>query len=487
MDQRELNKKSQLADFAWYLAGSLVVAIIAIIKLPVFTSRFTPEEFGIFSLVSITYTYLSAVLYNWITSCIYRYYQEFAGNGEKGVLFTNTGFLFLVSSILLLIISAAWYFFAGDSTVSLLVLLAFCFLFTNQLFSMFLVVFKLEGRSLHYNLYQALQALFSFLLILYMIFGLEFRIEAIFAGQIMVTLLLLVILFIKNRSLIVSVSHAKISREIIVRFMRYGFIGFISSAGIFVLISSDRYIIALFDNIGHVGIYNQVYQVGQVSIYFLVTVFFNAITPGLSKLLTGYSKADEKQLHEYIYGFIIIMVPVAFYLTLFARQVAEFLLGVEFRVGYTMIPLIVFSSFLYGLTLFNETRMKFDNKFKPVVWGVVIACVLNVSMNFILIPWLGYTWAAFTTLVAYLFLFIYYYAMDDLVFLKDARFRKIAANISVILALQFLADLLIRKFMVFNPDKWFTLVEAVLLFLLYGIVMIRLKLVNIGLYLKKSG
>src|SRR3989337_2370679 len=124
MDQRELNKKSQLADFAWYLAGSLVVAIIAIIKLPVFTSRFTPEEFGIFSLVSITYTYLSAVLYNWITSCIYRYYQEFAGNGEKGVLFTNTGFLFLVSSILLLIISAAWYFFAGDSTVSLLVLLA---------------------------------------------------------------------------------------------------------------------------------------------------------------------------------------------------------------------------------------------------------------------------------------------------------------------------------------------------------------------------
>jgi O-antigen/teichoic acid export membrane protein len=472
-----------LRDFVWYLSGSLVIALIAIIKLPVFTSRFTPEEFGVFTLVSITYTYLSVTLYNWITSCIYRYYQEFAGNKEKGVLFSNTAFLFLASSLVLLIISAVWYVVAESSTVSLLVWLAFGFLFTNQIFSMFLVVFKLRGEALRYNLYQVLQSLFSFILILVLIFRLDFRIEAIFAGQIMVTLLLLAVLILKNRSLIRELSAASLSRTLIVRFLKYGLVGFISSAGIFILISSDRYIIALYDSIGHVGIYNQVYQVGQVSVYFLVTVFFNAITPRL-RMLTGYTRANEKQLFDYINVFIILVLPVAFYLSLFARQVAEFLLGPQFREGYTMIPLIVISSFLYGLTLFNETRMKFDNRFRPVVWGVVMACVLNIGLNFIFIPWLGYTWAAFTTLIAYLFLFIYYYATDDLKFLRDARFKRTVMVISLLLGLQLLADLLIRNFMDFNPGKWITLLEAFLLFLVYGTVVIRMKLIS-TFFLKK--
>src|SRR5665647_2883305 len=73
----------QTGDFLIYLTGSLVVALVAIIKLPVFTSHFTPAEFGVFTLVSITYTYLSITLYGWISSCLYRYYHEFTDKGEE--------------------------------------------------------------------------------------------------------------------------------------------------------------------------------------------------------------------------------------------------------------------------------------------------------------------------------------------------------------------------------------------------------------------
>jgi O-antigen/teichoic acid export membrane protein len=473
-----LQKTKQIRDFLFYLSGSLFLAIIAIIKLPVFTSQFTPLEFGLYSLVSITFSYLSIALYNWITSCIYRFYIQYKETNKLKVLISNIFCLYILSSVFLLLISLIWFYLASNYTISLLVILAFAFLFINQLFNMFLVILKLEGNARNYNLLQIAQSLFSFLLILYMIFRMDFRIEAIFVGQIIVTMVLLGLLFIQNRSMIRDLSISHLSVTEIRNYIGYGFAGFISSAGVLILISSDRYIIALFGDLSKVGIYNQIYQVGQVSIYFLVTVFFNTITPRFNKILIGYNQHYENELIEYINYYILLVLPVAFYLSMFARQVAQFLLGVEFRQGYYMIPWIIGSSFIYGLTLFNETKMKFDNNLAPVIKGVIVACILNVGLNFLLIPKLGYSWAAITTLVAYLFLFIYYYGRDDLKFLRNVLLRKTILIITVVLGLQYFIDLFIRKSMLIGLNKWFTLLEAALFFVLYTIVVFGMKLIN---------
>jgi O-antigen/teichoic acid export membrane protein len=475
----EKTNQKTLRDFIYYLSGSLILAIIAIIRLPVFTSHFTPSEFGVFSLVSITYTYLSVTLYNWITSCIYRYFHEYGESKQYPELFSNIIFLFLVSSMILLLISVCWYWVAGSQNVRELVIPAFCYLFTGQVFNMFLVIFKLQGKSLNYNLYQIVQAAFSFLFILLLIFWMKLPIKAIFTGQIIINVVLLSILTIKNSHFLKQISPGFLSMALIRKLVRYGSIGLISSAGIFILISSDRYIIALFEDMSRVGIYNQVYQVGQVSVYFLVTVFFNTITPGFNQLLTGYSRKNEKLLLDYVNAFVLLVLPATFYVSVFAKQVSEFLLGEAFREGYTMIPWIVISSFIYGLTLFNETKLKFEHHFKPVVWGVVIACLLNICLNFIFIPRFGYAWAAINTFIAYFFLFIFYYVKDNFSFFRDIRLIRIILITMVVLVIQVLVDMFIRRVMDADLNKWLTLLEATLFFAIYMGVVIRLKLFRI--------
>lgn len=466
----------QTGDFLIYLTGSLVVALVAIIKLPVFTSHFTPAEFGVFTLVSITYTYLSITLYGWITSCLYRYYHEFTDKGEEGYLYSNITFLFILSSVVLMLLSLIWYFIAGNSTICRLVVLAFCYLFTNQLFSMFLVIYKIEGKAFHYNFYQIAQSVFSLILILLMIFYTSLGIQVLFTGQIVISLILLVILFIQNHGIVSKLRFGMVSRVLIRKLLRYGSVGLISSAGIFILISSDRYIIALYDSTSHVGIYNQVYQVGQVSVYFLVTVFFNTITPGFNKLLTGFTRKNEKQLMNYVYAFVLLILPLTFYVSIFARQVAEFLLGKEFRQGFAMIPWIVISSFLYGLTLFNETKMKFEHQFRPVLWGVIIACLLNAALNFMFVPVWGYSWAAISTFIAYLFLFIYYYAKDDFPYLRDKGLIRIVLISITILLGEMAVDTMIRKGFSIDLNKWLTLVEGSVFLGIYTGLVIYFKL-----------
>jgi O-antigen/teichoic acid export membrane protein len=301
------------------------------------------------------------------------------------------------------------------------------------------------------------------------------RIEALFAGPVMINLVLLLMLCWKRRSLLRQLSVRFISPALIRRFTQYGFVGFLSSLGVFILVSSDRYIIALFEDISRVGIYNQVYQVGQVSVYFLITAYFNAITPGLNRLLTGKSTGAETRLEAYIQAFLLFMIPVTFYLSLFSEQVADFLLGGEFRQGYTMIPWIMVSSFFYGLSLFSETRMKFENRFKPVIQGVILACILNGVLNFALIPVLGYTWAAVTTFLAYFFLFLFYYKKDDIRYLRGETLR-ITGRVLMVLLLQYLADQILRKVLGIGLNKWLTLIEVIIFSVIYLAAVFRLGL-----------
>jgi O-antigen/teichoic acid export membrane protein len=469
---RSIHSYRQIRDFVFYLSGALILALIAIVRLPVFTSHFTPAEFGLFSLVSITYTYLSIALYNWINSCVYRYYHEYEESRQLHVLYSNIFLLFLSASAVLLIVSAGWYIRAGGKEIRRLMVPAFFYLFTNQIFSVLLVIYKIRGKALLFNLFQSLQALFSFLVILLLIFHLDVGIDAIFIGQAFVNLILTLVLLILNRSILGEISLASLSAKFVRKMLHYGFVGFIGSMGIFILISSDRYVIALFQDISRVGIYNQVYQVGQVSVYFVVTVFFNTITPGFNKLLSGITKENEKQLMNYVYTFLLLIIPITFYVSIFSRQVADLLLGEGFRQGFPMIPWIVTSSFLYGLTLFNETKMKFEHRFSPLLWGVLIACVLNLSLNFVFVPLWGYSWAAISTFIAYLFLFLYYYFSDDFPYLRDKHLIRILLVSAAILLTELAVDIIIRKVFFIDLNKWLTVLEgAVFMGIYIGLVL----------------
>jgi O-antigen/teichoic acid export membrane protein len=466
----------QARDFILYLSGSLVVAFVAIIRLPVFTQHFSPAELGLFSLVSITYSYVSILLYNWINTCLYRFYYEHEARGNLYILYSHAWFLFVIASLILAVGSLVWIMLAATHEMKLLLLSGVFFLFTSQWVSVLLVIAKIRGESVRYNIFQSLQAGFSFIVILLLIFRSGWGVQAIFTGQSIINILLILILLIHYRDIARDISISEITGEFTRKMLRYGSVGIISSVGILILVLSDRYIIAGLDSIGHAGIYNQVYQVGQVSVYFLVTVFFNTITPGFNKLLAGYASERGQSLSRYVQIYLLLVLPVAFYVSMFSKEVAEFLLKGQFYDGFSIIPWIVISSFLYGLTMFNETKMKFEHRFKPVVWGIGIACILNIGLNVAGIPVWGYQFAAISTFVAYLFLMIYYYIRDDFHYLKDKEVLRTLFMGLVVLASQWIIDRVLRMIFMLEMNKWMTMVEGLIFMVLYaGLVMKRSK------------
>jgi O-antigen/teichoic acid export membrane protein len=214
-----------------------------------------------------------------------------------------------------------------------------------------------------------------------------------------------------------------------------------------------------------VGIYNQVYNISQLSVVALVTVFFNTINPRMNRELEINFENSNQLISTYLFVFLLVGLPVITYFSMFAKQMALILLGEEFRSGYTIMPYVFISAFLYGLFLFTEIKFKFAEKLKNIALGMILASVINIGLNFLLIPAYGYKWAAITTFISYGFLFLYFYLQDSLDFFKNKSFvKKILMGI-VILLIQILINFILRQYLDLNV--YLTILEATIFFILY--------------------
>jgi O-antigen/teichoic acid export membrane protein len=469
-------------DFFWYFTGSIIPALIAFIRLPIFTRYFSPEEYGYYTLVTSTFTYMSMVLFSWIASCLWRFHTEAEKNNTLNSLYSNLIFLSLVSSLIMLVIASFWLVLVKSALVYKLVFLSFLQLTTGQALSLYLVIVRIREKALFYNLIYSLQAIGAFALLFYFAFSLHYRIESILIGQVIINfvLILVVIASIKKFP---RISFALVTGKSVRNLLKYGAVGLFTSFCVLLLVSADRYIIAIFNDIGSVGIYNQVYMLGQFSIYHLVTVYFNTINPRLIKILTYKPSGLNDQVSGYIRFFIIILLPLVCYFSIFSRQMAAILLGEKFRIGYRMIPFIMTSSFVYGLTLFNEAKLKFENRFSTLITGMTIACLINIALNFILVPLWGYQAAAWTTLFSYVVLYLWFYIRDSIKYLNIKLVNRLIPAF-IILFVQLGLDLSLRMVFQLNINEWLTIAEGVFFLAVY--LFLNRKHINSIVYLFKN-
>jgi O-antigen/teichoic acid export membrane protein len=471
----ENNNRLFIKDMGWYIFGTLVPMTVGFIKTPIFTRYFTPEEFGYLGIITITFSYISVFLYSWLSGCLWRYYNAFKEKNDSGSLYSNLFAIFSAVSLVLFIISLIWYLIAGNLLVKELILLSFLQYLVKELIGLFLIVSRLEGRTLKYNIIQSLRAVLSFGLLYIMAFEYNYRISSMLTSMIAIDILVLIFLIAFNSEK-VRITLKKISRSTLKILFRFGSIGLISNFCFLIISSSDRYIIAIFEDLSVVGIYNQVYNICQLSVVAMVTVFFNTINPKLNRELEiNFSEAD-RLISKYIYVFLLFGLPIVTYLSLFSKQIAILLLGTEFRSGYIIMPYIFISAYLYGMFLFIEIKFKFADKLKNIAIGVIIASILNVGLNFIYIPLYGFLWAGITTLIAYLFLVVYFYWQDEWRFFSEHGNLKAFLLFSLILLVQIVADKIFRNY--FDLNFWQTFAEGSLFLVLYFMIL-RKKIVHL--------
>ena len=89
-------------------------------------------------------------------------------------------------------------------------------------------------------------------------------------------------------------------------------------------------------------------------------------------------------------------------ITIFSLEIATLLLGMPFRDGHTIMPIILAGASVWGLSMLVHKGLELQEKTGVMLGLVMVSATINIVLNLLFVPEYGYQAAAVTTFVSYL-------------------------------------------------------------------------------------
>jgi O-antigen/teichoic acid export membrane protein len=388
-------------DLVRYFPAQAVPNFLALISVPLFTRMLSPEQFGQYILVK-TSVQVMVVLTSWLRPAIIRFYPSVP---ERKVLL-RTSFWTQVA----LTCGAAAFAFALNHTfwkaeraiqslldigILLFILESFSYLFAQTLrarmqvntYSLFVVWEETVGLGLG---------------VLLVTVG-QLGVAGILWGSLLGTATVLPFLgrvVLKDTPLVGPVSFPLL-REL----ASYGVPLTMAQFMAWAVNYSDRYQIKLFYSAAEVGMYAAAYAVAHHSITFLSSLFRLSSGPLLFNIWESRGQeASMKLLNSVTRLYLLVTIPMVIGMSVLAKPMMQIFAGANFGGSHTVVPWVVAGAFFLGLEhRFNHVLL-FQKHTRVVMLSLIASSLLNVTMNWFLLPLFDYRIAAVTTLISYIFL-----------------------------------------------------------------------------------
>lgn len=386
-----------------YFPSLVVPAIIAFAAIYIYTRVLTPEEYGYYALALSGMTAIGAMGYTWLQMSLMRLIPEAARSGKESAL-SIASYIILLFISMALVIAALIYAMSSDvSNFRIAMLLCVPLAITRAWLNINQVYHKAHMRIGRFNVLECGQALlglaFGLLLVMHFGYGSQGAVLGMIIG-----LLLMALLDVRS---LLALSWKDYDRATLMHIVRFGLPMVLTSATAAFLAVSDRFLIEHFRDAAELG----VYAAGYTLMDRIITMLFMLIaTPSfpltVHKLEHEGVEAARQQTYYNGVAALFIAVPGCVGLIMTAPQLTELLIGAQFRAGALQVmPWIAVSAILGGMSIHY-----FDHAFylakKPhmLLFTQGPAALVNLLLNFILIPKYGFMGAAYANLASYILL-----------------------------------------------------------------------------------
>lgn len=175
-----------------------------------------------------------------------------------------------------------------------------------------------------------------------------------------------------------------------------GFAGMINETIDRILI---KYLLPAEENpLEQLGIYGANYKLA-----IFMTLFIQAFRYAAEPFFFAQTENKDKDkvyaevMNYFIFAGSVIYLSVVIYL-----NAIKYLIGDEYHSGLHIVPILLLANLFLGIYFNLTIWFKISNK---TSWGAIIAitgAIITITLNLLLIPEMGYTGAAWTTLICYL-------------------------------------------------------------------------------------
>ena len=151
-----------------------------------------------------------------------------------------------------------------------------------------------------------------------------------------------------------------------------------------------------------VGIYSA--AVRLVEMWYIVPAIISmSFFPAMYKLKFNNPERYLQRIQQFLDFMVIVSVVAGILILIVAEQLVVLIYGSEYRGAVGVLQVYIWSSVFVFLMIATSSYLIAENKTMFLLFRHVLGMLVNVTLNWLLIPLYGIKGSAFATLIAYLF------------------------------------------------------------------------------------
>jgi len=375
--------------------------IINFLTIAVYTRLLEPEIYGQYTLVVTGVGLFNSVFFQWLRLGLLRFFPAYLEDSRQLLSSLFFGYLSVVAVTGVLGFLA--YVFWPDPGWRGLIALGMTLLWVQAWYELNLELVRSQLSPLRYGVISTIKSGLALVIGSALVFY-GFKAYGPLIGLLVAMLLALIICSHEWR----HVRKGMIDQALFHSMLNYGLPLTATFALMFIINSSDRFIIGWLLGTDSAGLYAAGYDLAYFAIGVIMLVINLAAYPLAVRALEQRGEVGaRKQLGHNLLLLLAVSLPSATGLAVLAPNIADIILGKSYRETATaLMPIIAFASLIAGLRSYHlDLAFQFSRKTIKQLWIALVAALVNIVLNLWWIPVIGLPGAAYATLVAFIVAF----------------------------------------------------------------------------------
>ncbi len=387
-----------------YLFSTLLNRAVPLLLLPVLTQHLTPAEYGTIAIIQVFLSFFQS-LFGGLNVNISRNYFSMGRlrfQSYMTAVFVVLIILFLSSTLLsILYLNAELPLFGLSRNWLLAMPILACMSMANMLN---LTLLRTEERPYRYATWEISNGILNLMLTLILLLVFQFGWAARAYGIVVPMVLygLFGVIALSRRSMLplrFRCLDVKETLSVTMILIPHTMSGFVVSL-------IDRIFIKEMLGVDQVGIYTIGYQFGTVTM-FITLAFLKAWQPWFFKKIASDSAQDRGEIARKTWIYLGLLIVGSIIYLCIAHFALPYIVDERYWDAKSVLTPLVIASVAYGGYQIFFPYLVHLKLTHLLAIATPTAALINVILNFILIPQFGIVGAAYATLCAYTFTFIY--------------------------------------------------------------------------------
>ena len=426
-----------------YTVGNVIPQISNFVLLPLYTAYLSTADFGIVQSMQVLIVILVIFFTFALDRSIYRLYFDFKTE-EKRKTYISTIVISLVGiSTLVLILLFVFKNLVSSIYTSINFYPFYFYAIISSFLSVYTIIpkiyYQINEKPKKFVLLSLLQFAANTSFVLWFIViqkeGAIGYLKGLTLGGLIV-LPIFIYITIKSINFKFNFNYLKIS-------LKYSLPVIPSLLSIWILNLSDRVFIERYFSMEEVGIYSLGYKIAGL-VLIISSAFKLAYSPLFFKIANSEDTINsQKKLSKYNFNFIMVIMLICFLICFFSKELIGLFFKKDFFEAYKIVYLI---SIAY---LFNQVSELFNLSFYQKKKTIIVmyigigSAIINIGLNYVLIPVYGIYGAAYATILSFLIFAVIKYLISTKYYPINLKWRNLFLLFFGLIAVHLIFSLLL--------------------------------------------